>query len=102
MFSLQYEHECFCGNTLDNGASFDCYNHEATRCTGDKDQWCGGNHGISVYRGMEAFVDSLYLNGLTKMNICFCVRPGCPAVILSAIKKEFAEVRDEFQDLFLK
>ena len=62
LFSFQFTFECFCGNSLNlsttnNGASFDCYNNETTRCLGDKDQWCGGFHGISIYRGiMGSFI----------------------------------------------
>jgi hypothetical protein len=48
---LEYGQECFCGNTLDNGASISSVSGECKMpCAGNSAQICGGPNAINLYK----------------------------------------------------
>ena len=47
---LQWQIECYCGNTPSNGFEWAWPEKCNDRCAGDSTQWCGGSMAMNVYR----------------------------------------------------
>lgn len=54
MAGLEYGGECYCANSLSNGASLDRTANSCTmKCNGDSNSICGGPNGISLFVGPQ-------------------------------------------------
>ncbi|WWD03156.1 hypothetical protein V865_001203 [Kwoniella europaea PYCC6329] len=52
---LEYARECYCGNSLSNGASFDRPSSSCTlTCKGDATHTCGGSNAVQLYYNAPA------------------------------------------------
>lgn len=65
MVGLEYGGECYCGNELSNGASFDLKSGECKMpCNGDSSLVCGGPNGINMYINKDAAATSENTGGI--------------------------------------
>ncbi|WRT64450.1 uncharacterized protein IL334_001382 [Kwoniella shivajii] len=64
---VEYGRECYCGNTLANGASLSisATNQCSVKCTGNTAITCGGSNALQLYVNPLNFVNTTVVNGYT-------------------------------------